>query len=490
MRPALLLAVCVTIGCGGARPASAPASGTQPRVLPSSWLRDPTPDAAFRKDPPAPGPEVPFVSPKIEEITSGNGIRVLWVTRRELPIVSLRIVSSVGADQGEPGLTSFVAWAAVDKTMRRALEHIGVTRDVAVGYDGCSFTFRSFIHQVEPVLGIVADALRKPTHRATEVESVRSKRELASSSNQEDVDALASEVAHELVFPEGHAYRFPIGGTVESLKHISIDALKAHHALVFDPRRVAIVAAGDIDEKVLRQALAKSGLDQWKGAGVSTKPVAKVTLAGSPRILLVDHAGESQAEMRVVGIGPPVSAEGRVARSVLSKILSRRLYENLREKHGWTYGAGGGFRHYRAAGLVSVGGAIEVAHAGEALREMLAELRRLGSQAVTDDELADGKKKASASYANSFDTVSATTNTLMLMALFGHPTNEYENLRARIDAVTADQLLGIAKQYLRPEEMSIVVVGDAAKLRPQLEALSLGKVEVRAASSTKTADGP
>ena len=160
-------------------------------------------------------------------------------------------------------------------------------------------------------------------------------------------------------------------------------------------------------------------------------------------------------------------------------MLGRRLREKLREEHGWTYGTTGGFKGYRAGGMVTIGGAIEVDHTGEALEEILATIDRLGVDVVTEDELADAKRRAMGAFARNFETLSGITSALVGMATFDVPASEWVGIATRIDAVTKAELLALSKLWMKSSAMSIVVVGDAKKLKPQLEALWLGTIEVR-----------
>jgi len=477
MRRALFL-VAFALGCTHSQPA------VQSTAIPSSWTRTATPDADFRKSPPPPSPETPFEPPKIEEAKLGNGMRVLFVVRPELPIVSIRFVSNVGADHGGVGATDFLAHALFRGTTKKsarelgfAFDKIGVTRDIDVSYDATWISYRLFPEQIEPMSKLLSEVLEHATYPDAEVEKVRGRREVASTKRREDPELVAIDAAHELLFVD-HPYGAPAIGTLEGIRKVVATELRAHHALVFDPKRMTIVAAGAIERDKLVPAL-EASFASFKSNDSALSPVPTPKPPSARRIVLVDRAGDTQAQLLVIGEGVSARSPGRPARSVLSQVLSRRLREKLREEHGWTYGATGGFKGYRAGGMVSLGGAIEVDHTGDALKEILATLDRLGTDPVSPEELADAKRRSMGAFARGFETLSGITTTLVSMATFDIPASEYVGLAARIDAVSKDDVLALAKQWMKSSSMSIVVVGDAKKLKPQLEALSLGPIEVR-----------
>jgi len=486
----VLLAFALALGCAGAPVASrTPVVNTFVRWVPKlgEYARPEMPDADFRSAPPGSGPAMPIVAPKIEEKRLVNGMRVLWVERHDLPIVSLRFVSSVGAAHGDPGLTDFLVHACLkgvkgkaDKYVAITLEGMGVGTDAGTSFDGSAIAFRMLPSQLQSVLELTSTALRRTSYAPIDIDRERGTRLLALTHRRDDRDSLATDHVRATIFPS-HVYGLPILGTPAVIERITAGDVGEHHALVFDPRRLSVVAAGDIDRTALIVAL-EEGLADWKGAGREPVTLPQPALDGSRKIVIVDRPGDAQARIRVSGLAPKRGAPGAPARSVVSTILSRRLSDTLREKRGWTYATHADIAAHRMAGLVTVGGAIEVDHAGGALAEMLAELTRLGTNPVPDEELSTAKRTALATWAAAFETLSGITDALSMLTIYERPTADWTKGPEHFSAVTAENVLTEAKAHFAPAAMSIVVVGDASKLRPQLEALSLGKIEIRTGS--------
>jgi len=473
------------VACGGSHrevlvAGPAPHRGRMAPV--SAVARPETSDADYRKGPPPAAAMVPFAPPKIQEARLSNGIRVLWVERHDLPIAAFRLVSEVGTDQSAPALGRLLEYALFKGTKDRALKelnkqlnYLGAWPRVAAEVDSTEVLFKILNYQVDKLSEILSDVVRNATYPGPEVEDARSKQEVAQVRLLEDPSNALRVTADDVLFPAGHAYKHP---DVAAIKASSVDQLKKLHARLFDPQHLTIVLAGDVDRATLLPVLEKhfGSVPKGHGAPIVTPPIP--TSPASKRVVLVDRAGDTQANLWVVGVGAARTTDGYFPRRVLASLLGKRLHHRLREELGWTYGARCQFDAFRGPGAFYGGGAIDTVHAGEAVREIRAVFEAAPTITISATELAEAKNAVIDSLPRDYETVAETTEAIGTLAVHHLPLDWHATFAANVNAVTTDEVLAAAKKYIHPE-MHVVVVGDASKVKSQLEALGIGKVEVR-----------
>ena len=209
----------------------------------------------------------------------------------------------------------------------------------------------------------------------------------------------------------------------------------------------------------------------------------KVGTTAARTIYLVDKPGSPQSMLVVGGVGAPRStpdyAAIRVMNAALGGNFSSRLNMNLREQHGYTYGAFSQFAFRRGAGPYTAGGAIRTDVTAPALEETLKELDRIRSVPLSADELRLAKGSVSLSLAGLFETSPDTARTASGLFVYDLPLDYYRRLPAQIDQVDAAQAAAVANQYVKPDVAAIVIVGDRAKVEPEIRKLNLGAIEFR-----------
>jgi predicted Zn-dependent peptidase len=192
----------------------------------------------------------------------------------------------------------------------------------------------------------------------------------------------------------------------------------------------------------------------------------------------VDVPGAAQSQVFVADEGAPFDAKDRIAIGVMNAILggmfSSRINLDLRETHAFTYGAHSRFSMRRGAGPFVAGGAIFTDHTAEAAQLLLAHVERIRNEPVTPTELADAKENARLALPARFEAADDVTGALQDIAVYRLPLDEYRTRAARIDAVTAEDVQRVARQWLRPEGLRVIVAGDRSKIDKGLDSLSLG----------------
>ncbi|XYI00228.1 M16 family metallopeptidase [Sorangium sp. So ce1128] len=459
----------------------------------------PEPADAFRRSPPPPGPEVVFVPPRIEEAKLANGIRVLVVERHELPIVAVDVTTVRGADQAAPGVGAFAGAMLTQGTKTRsalqfsdALGKLGANFSSGVNFDGGGVQGESLAPRFGEMLTLLGDAYMNPAFAPAEIERERSRR-ITQLAEMNDRPASLLSIAQGMVlYPEGHPYSAPLLGTEAVLKKITAGALAKFHAAQFRPELTTVAIAGNITKADAVKEVERV-FGAWKGPigapsvpAQAELPAAPPALgAGAPRIVLVDRPGLTQSTVTVTLPGVPRATKDYDAILVMNTLLggqfSSRLNLNLREKHAYTYGARSGFDMRHGPGPFAAGGAVVRENTGPAVREIIAEIDRMRREPVTLEELADAKANLIRQLPARFETAGATASTVASLAVYDLPLDEFGTRPARIQRITPEDVQRVAQKYLAPEQLRVVLVGDAGAVGEQLSALQLGPVTVQKA---------
>jgi zinc protease len=446
---------------------------------------------AFRSKAPAAGPAVPFVGPKIVEHKLTNGVRVLLVERHDLPIVAFQIVVDRGADQGSAGVGSFLGAMLVQGTKgKSALEisdtlgKLGAQFGSWGGLDSVGVNGKVLASGFPETFAILAECIRNPAFSKHEIERERSKRLTALGQQKDSPQTILRNTVSEVLYPESHPYHAPLLGTEAALKKLSAQDLTALHKKLVQPEDITVAIAGDITKEAAVAEVFKV-FGSWKGKPDAAGETKDPADPSGPRIVVIDRPGATQSHLAATMIGVPRSNKDFHALQVMNTILggqfSSRLNLNLREKHAYTYGAGSSFDMRHGAGPFTAGGAIVREKTTPATQEILAEIKRIQDALVTDEELDVAKTNLVRRLPAQFETVSDIAGSIAALAIYGLPLDEYDRRIVGYNAVTREDVQRVAKLYLRPDRIRIVIVGDANVIEKDLEQLNLGKPEVRRA---------
>lgn len=460
----------------------------------------PPEDPSFRKTPPQSGGDLPFIAPKIDEARLSNGLRVLYVMRREMPVVAVNIVVNRGAEQeSAPGLTSTMASMMLSGTKQRSaiklseeLGALGVRYGAWADHDGVGLTAQALRDKAPELFAVLADVVLNPAFDPAELERERARRLTSILQQADQPGVLLQNAITERLYPAGHPYREPLIGTEASVKAFKPADLARQHAALFQPEHTTITIAGDID-KDAALALVEKSFGAWKGKTTAAKALKDPPAVGKgeKRVFLVDRPGATQSYVAVTLVGVPRKNPDFDALMVMNTLLggqfTSRLNLNLREKHAYTYGARSGFDMRHGSGPFTAGGAIMTPATAKAVTEIFAEIERLRKEPVSAEDLADAKANLVRQLPARFETAGDTAGTLASLSVQGLPLDELATRPSRISKISAEDVKRVAEKYLRPDQMRVIVVGDAAVVEKELAALDLGGVEVRKAPAKKDA---
>jgi zinc protease len=471
----------------------APAVAATP-VKPATPVPAPeTPDAPFRASKPAPAPGDPrFQAPVPEVARLRNGARLLVVENRAVPLVSIELLVRAGVDM-EPaargGLAGFTAAMLTEGTTRRqALEFAARVEDLAAhlsasaDLESARLKVNCLTETLPEALDLLAEALLSPAFRPEDVERVRGIRLTALEQKKASPQALAADEAARIVYGARHPRGRPSGGTPESVQAITRADLEAFHAAYYDPGTAIVSVAGDVSAAEVKKLLDQK-LAGWKNRrGAEPRRPAYPTVAARS-VTLVDKPGASQSQVWVVGELFPAGHADRVPMAVLNGVLGglfgSRLNLNLRETKGYSYGVRSTLRLDSDRGWLVAAGGLQARFTAESVTEFEKELTAMATGELREGELARAKEALIRGLPVALETNDAVAGSLATAAALGLPLDWYAQLPGRIAGVQAADVARVARTWIRPERMPVVVVGPRADTEAKLEALRLGPLTVK-----------
>jgi zinc protease len=447
--------------------------------------------APDRSHPPDVGPPPALHLPAIEKRTLSNGLPVWIMGVHKVPTVHLELVvrAGVAADPpGKFGLASLTG-AMLDEGAgsRSALEISD-----AIDFLGAELTTggtpdASFVDLHVPVarladgLAIMSDVVARATFPEDDLKRLRDERLASLLEAQDDPEQLVAFAFPRLVYGIGHRYGTEPMGTAAALNSIAVADLKAFHAAQYRPSNSALFVAGDVTTATVVPILEK-GLGSWKGAAAPAAPaVPNAPQLTERHVYLIDKPGAAQSQVRIGWIGVPRSTADYFAIRVLNTILggafTSRLNNNLREVHGYAYGAGSTFDMRLGAGPFFAAAGVQTDKTVEALKEFFVELTRI-HEPIGADELQKAKSYLSLLMPRNFETERGAANALAQTYVYNLPVDYFQTYADRIRAVTAVDVKRAADTYIQPDRFAVVIVGDRKVIEAGVKALNLGPLTV------------
>ena len=453
-------------------------------------------DEPWRAEAPTAGQAKALQIPVPTAFQLPNGLSVLVSERPGLPVVAATLVVKTGSGANpadKPGLANFTAAMLDQGTGTRSAPQIadevaglGGSLTSASTMDATQVTARSLRRTFPALLEVLADVVRRPAFPAAEIDRQRASRLASLVQQRENPSAVAATVVAAALYGPGHPYGFTELGTEASNRAMSREDLEQFWRQNFVPNNAALIVSGQITTADLRPMVEKAFGDWARGAPSAPALGSPVTTAA--RLVLVDKPGAQQTQVRVATIGVPRSTPDYEALEVMNEALgglfSSRINLNLRERHGYTYGASSQFVFRRSAGPFVVASGVRTEVTAPAVTEMLKEIRGVRDAPLAAEELALAKDSLVRSLPAQFETSTRVTASTANIFAYDLGLDYYAKLPARLSAVTAEMAKAAAQKYLVPEKLVVIAVGDRAKIAAELQKLKLGPSEVRTAEGT------
>lgn len=443
-----------------------------------------------RSKPPELGPPPSLSLPSIQKTTLSNGIPVVVMEKHEVPIVQLNLMVRAGSTvepQSKIGLASLTAAmlkeGAGDKSsleLADAIEYLGASINASPGYHATWVSLHTPLSKFGQAFDLFADIVLRPTFPATELERLRKERLTALVQMYDQPTMVASVATSKLVFGEKHPYGRRAMGTEKTLRGFTIDDVKEYYGKYFHAGNAAFIVVGDVKIAEVVAKLEKA-FGAWRKGEPTVANVDVPDQVNSRIIYLIDKPEAPQSVVRISRVGVNRTTKDFFPLVVMNTILggsfSSRLNINLREKHGYTYGASSSFDMRLAPGPFVAGASVQTAVTDKAMTEFMNELNGI-LLPVSDQELTRAKNYLALGYPGNFESVMEVAGQLGEMLFYNLPDDYFNNYIKNVLAVTKDDVQRVAKKYLDPMNIAIVIVGDQKKVEQSLRDLKLGKINV------------
>jgi predicted Zn-dependent peptidase len=445
-----------------------------------------------RAQPPQVGPPKPLHLPTIQKRTLSNGIPVWSVQLDKVPVVQVTLLLFTGASAdpaGKFGVASMTssmldegAGSRSSLEVADAVDYLGATLTTGSGYDSSAVRLWVPAARLKDALPIMADVALRPTFPASELERLRKEQLTSMSQMRDDPRAIASLSFPRILYGADHRYGVPTYGTPATVQAFTVDDLKGYYAANYRPSNAALVVVGAISPDEATPLL-ESAFGGWKGqaAGGAAASAPSAKEPATRQVYLIDKPGAPQSQIFIGDVGVARSTPDYFPIEVMNTILggsfSSRLNMNLREKHGYTYGARSGFTMRRAPGPFTATAGVQTEVTADALKEFFNEFGGI-QKPVPEPELTRGKNYVALGFPSEFETTGQISGKLEELLVYKLPDDYYATYVQHLEAVTSAQVQQAAQKYVVPTRFAVVIVGDRQKIEAPVRALNLGPVKV------------
>lgn len=465
---------------------------TPPRTLPE-YTKVTEDQLEFRKAPNtfdrSVMPEVTFgvsaTMPELYRVHYANGGELIGTVTTETPTVQLQFQLPAGeryVAKGQEGLANLTAAMMEEGSTQRSVEELQATLDklgssvsISAGSYTTDISVSSLEKNLAQTLAIVEEVLFSPKFDEQDFERVKRQMLEGVVYQHQQPSWMASQATREVLFGDSLFARSS-DGTEESLKSLTLDDVKQFYNQHYTPEGANIVIVGDISKREAEQQL--NFFKEWQGdAAPLTRPQVIAPLEGQ-HLYLVDKPNAPQSIVRLVRKGLPFDATGeqylaQLANFNLAGNFNSRVNQNLREDKGYTYGASGYFASNRETGAVVFSAQVRANATVASIQEFVNELNEFSQSGLTDEEVKFMRLAVGQQDALKYETPSQKAGLLSNIVTLGLDEDYLKQRNEIVDNVSKEQLNELAKRWFDPNDYQIIVVGDAASLRPQLEKLDI-----------------
>jgi zinc protease len=439
---------------------------------------------------PEPGKTPVLRVPAWTKTTLSNGAQLIVSQKRDLPLVSVTMSFMGGVNQFETpqklGVGAATAQMLSEGTTSRSGDQLADaqqllgTRIVAnIGGETGTVGFTALSSKLDPALDLLADMLLNPSFPADALERLRAQRLVQLTQAKDQPASIANNVFSRVVYGEEHPYgRFM---TEQTVKAITRDDVVAFHQTYYRPGRATITVVGDVEPAAVKASIERAFV-RWTAGGDPASFAYPATPA--PRATTIYLVDKPKAAQSIFALGIPGPARDTpdyyaisVMNNILGELFQSRLNHLIREVKGYSYGVGSSFGFGKGPGRFRAGGAIITAKSDSALIDFMNELRGVqGGKPFTEDEIKQGKESLIQSLPTFFGSVNATAGAISSIYIEGLPETYYQEYAAKINAVTSDDLVRVAKRYIDLDKLNIIIVGDRATIEEPLRKTGIAPI--------------
>ncbi|MGH8223945.1 MAG: M16 family metallopeptidase, partial [Woeseiaceae bacterium] len=435
-------------------------------------------------------PEVSFTEFERGELS--NGLELIVATRDAIPVVNISLQFDAGyaSDQFAEFGTSNLAMSMLDEGTRKRsalqisdeLDRLGASIGTASGIDSSTVTLTALKENLDASLDLYADVVLNPAFPEADLERLRKATLARIKQEKTQPVALALRIFPGLLYGEGHAYSLPLtgSGTEESVERISRDALVRYHDAWFKPNNATMIVVGDTTMAEIKPKLERL-FGRWKAGDVPIKNIGSVEQHDRERVFLIDRPGSEQSIIFAGNIAPAVGDGNEIAIETMNEIIggsfTSRINMNLREDKSWSYGARTVLVDTRGQRPFIAYAPVQTDKTMESMAEIQRELREyLGDKPATGEELAKVQANNTLSLPGRWETASAVLRDIGEIVNYELPDDYWDTYADTVRGLSLDQVKAAAKEVIKPDRLTWVVVGDREKIESRIRELEIGEI--------------
>jgi zinc protease len=440
---------------------------------------------------PGPGSPRPYHFPEFEQGELDIGARFIVSRIPKLPLATLLAVTNSGSavdPENREGTASLAARLLVEGSTRRSgtelsedLERIGTSLDTGADWDSSLAKVTFLTEHLDRVIDLMGEVLLEPTFPERELQRLKSERIADLLQIESEPRALADQGFESFIYSPRSRFSVPSGGSKLSIPQIRNADISQVYQQIYSPAELTFIVAGDVTFAQAQDKLSKR-FEHWpRREGIKGRRENEMAYT-SRRLRIIDKADAPQSELRVGHAGIPRKHPDYfpvvVMNAILGGLFGSRINLNLREAHGYTYGASSYFDWRKDAGPFVISTAVQTEMTAAALTEILAEIARIREQAVLPSELSLAKDYLDGVFPIRYETTASVAAALANLVVHDLPRDYFDTYRKNIQAVTAEQVLDAARSHIHPELIQTLIVGHSAAVSESVSSLGLGVAEL------------
>ncbi len=437
---------------------------------------------AFPSSAPSSSPPRPASPPAIREAHLHNGVRVLMYEQRHFPIAGIAFVLGRGdADVDRAGVMDLFFRGLTSgsdlvsaKGLHTDLYALGAQRHVSVHTSYCGLELTAVSPVLNDVMRIEASTFVSPIFDGDDFDEVLQRQQTSLKASRAFPANVAKRTLMKMLYPPTHPNGQDASDSDKPLDGIKVADIRGLKPLVGSDD-VSVVTAGNFNGDALLAELEKA-LGGLSGHATPARNVPDVSQPSEARVELIDHPGDVQVQIALGFVTVKHDDPDYPALMLASRLLGRESWRSMRLSHGLTYGGSSSLSRSRVQAPFLLTVAVEPTRVEQALRDSFGTLTALRDYDKNPNDLVAAKQVVDASWPDTFDTIEESLESMERIAGFGLPADAWSTLRAAVQNVSAQDLKRVAEKYLDPAHAQLVLVGDAARLRPVLATLGLTNV--------------
>lgn len=446
-----------------------------------------------RSKKPATGPNPVVKAPVYWKQNFDNGIKIIGAKSDEVPSTTLQLSIEAGhryEKKEQSGISLLLTSVMNESTMKHSAEEIGemlekLGSSVSIGSNGQDLVLyiSTLTKNIDATLAIAEEMLFQPKFDKEEFELIKKQRLEAIANQVTQATTVANNVYAKILYGKDHVMGIPAMGTKETVSAITLEDVKKYYADNISPSISSLVIVGDVSQEAILPKL--NFLKNWNGPKVVHAPEAPVPNSDKTKIYFVNKDKAPQSEIRIGFMSMPYDATGEFYKSgimnfTLGGAFNSRINLNLREAHGYTYGARSGFQGNQFAGPYTASAGVRGDATDSSVVEFLKEIKLFAENGVTNEELIFTKNSMGQSEALKYETSSQKAGFVKRILDYDLQKDYTDKQNEILKAITKEEINALAKKQLQYDKMAILVVGDKSKVLLPLTKLGYEVIELDA----------